>query len=532
MTVDAPEREPDREGTAVGRVDHVLGRHLRVAGIAKAFNGVPALRGVTFGVRPGRVHFLVGGNGSGKSTLIKILAGICDADAGEVTVGAETVSAAQITPHWSRRVGLAFVHQDPGIFADLSVAENLVAGRGFPCTRLGKVDWSALRAHAAQLIERFHVDARPETRLAELRPAQRTMVAIARALQESDDAASAVLILDEPTASLPAHEATSLLRTLRRYAEAGHTIVVVSHRLDEVLEGGDDLSVLRDGRLVTTRQVADVTRSELVQLIVGHELDELASKGWGHGDAGTERPLLELFDGAGDAARTVLSVRSGEIVGLAGLLGSGRSRVLRGMFGLDPGRDGRTRVDGQTVPHGVKGAVRAGIAYLPEDRDGEAIFADLTVRQNFTANAVGRYWQGLRFDKQREARNASEAVAAFGIKAASDRLTMSALSGGNRQKVVLARWMRVEPRVLLLDEPTQGVDVGARSDIHNLLRGAAADGTAIVVASSDLDELELLCDRVLVLVQGKVAHELTGASINAKNIAARSFDINGRAVTG
>ena len=506
-------------------------QHLRVAGIAKAFNGAPALRGVTFHVRPGRVHFLVGGNGSGKSTLIKILAGICHADAGEVTVGAETVPAEQITPHWSRRVGLAFVHQDPGVFADLSVAENLAAGRGYPRTRIGKVDWPALRAHAAQLIERFHLGVKPETPLAKLGPAQRTMVAIARALQAGDAAASPVLILDEPTASLPAHEASTLLRTLRRYADAGHTIVVVSHRLDEVLEGGDDLSVLRDGRLVATRPVADVTRPGLVQLIVGHELDELVAKGVADGDDGTERPLLELFDGAGDGARPVLRVRPGEIVGLAGLLGSGRSRMLRGMFGLDPGRQGRTRVDGQAVAPGVKSAVRAGIAYLPEDRDGEATFPDLTVRQNLSANAVGRYWSRLRFDKQREARNAAEAVAAFGIKAASDRMPVSALSGGNRQKVVLARWMRVGPRVLLLDEPTQGVDVGARSDIHQLLRETAAGGTAVVVASSDLEELELLCDRVVVLVQGKVTHELTGAAISARSIAARSFDIDGEVVT-
>ncbi|MFN8204447.1 MAG: sugar ABC transporter ATP-binding protein [Solirubrobacteraceae bacterium] len=504
-------------------------QHLRVAGIAKSFNGVPALRGVTFHVRPGRVHFLVGGNGSGKSTLIKILAGICDADAGEVTVGAETVAAGQITPHWSRRVGLAFVHQDPGVFADLSVAENLVAGRGYPRTRLGKVDWAALHAHARQLIERFHLEVEPGTPLAKLGPAKRTMVAIARALQDGDAAASAVLVLDEPTASLPAHEATALLEKLRRYADAGHTIVVVSHRLDEVLEGGDDLSVLRDGRLVATRPVAQVTRTELVRLIVGHELDEPVTKAVADGGEEAERPLLELFDG--DGARPVLRVRAGEIVGLAGLLGSGRSRMLRGMFGLEAGRAGRTRVDGQAVTSGVKSAVRAGIAYLPEDRDGEATFPDLTVRQNLSANAVGRYWHHLRFDKQREARAAGEALAEFGIKAASDRLPVAALSGGNRQKVVLARWMRIGPRVLLLDEPTQGVDVGARSDIHRLLRESAADGTAVVVASSDLEELELLCDRVVVLVQGKVAHELTGGAINAKTIAARSFDTDGEVVT-
>jgi ribose transport system ATP-binding protein len=529
--VDAPEREPNREATTRGRVAPASGSRLEVAGIAKAFNGVPALRGVSFGAAPGRVHFLVGGNGSGKSTLIKILAGICDADAGEVTVGTETVAAGEITPHWSRRVGLAFVHQDPGVFEDLSVAENLVAGRGFPKTAYGRVDRSAMRAHASELIERFHIAAKPETPLARLRPAQRTMVAIARALQGDDAAASAILILDEPTASLPAHEATTLLQTLRRYAEAGHTIVVVSHRLDEVLEGADDLSVLRDGRLVASKPIAGVTRSELVRLIVGHDLDEPAAAEAAGGADEAAPALLELFDDAGVASRPVLSVRPGEIVGLAGLLGSGRSRMLRGMFGLDPGRTGRTLVDGEVVAPGIKGAMRAGIAYLPEDRDGEATFADLTVRQNLTANAVGRYWQRLRFDKRREARNSREAVEAFGIKAASDRMPIAALSGGNRQKVVLARWMRGDPRVLLLDEPTQGVDVGARDDIHKLLRSAAADGTAIVLASSDLEELELLCDRVVVLVRGNVVAELTQESINAKSIAARSFDTDGKEVT-
>jgi len=508
------------------------GRQLRVAGIAKAFNGVPALHDVGFAARPGRVHFLVGGNGSGKSTLIKILAGICDADAGEVTVGDETVPAPRITPHWSRRAGLAFVHQDPGVFAELSVAENLVAGRGYPRGHLGKIDWAALRAHAIELIERFELGVAPETPLARLRPAQRTMVAIARALQTDDDAASAVLILDEPTASLPAHEATSLLATLRRYAEAGHTIVVVSHRLDEVLNAGDDLSVLRDGRLVTTCAVAEIDRAELVRLIVGHQLDGPAARIPDAGDAGPERPLLEVFDDADDdTARPVLGVRGGEIVGLAGLLGSGRSRMLRGVFGLPDGGARRVHVGGQPVAPGIKGAMSAGIAYLPEDRDGEAAFGELSVRENLTANAVGRYWSRGRFDRRREARNVREAVAAFGIKTASDRLPIAALSGGNRQKVVLARWMRVAPRVLLLDEPTQGVDVGARSDIHDLLRAAAAEGTAVVVASSDLEELELLCDRVVVLVQGTVAHELSGASIDARTIAARSFDADREAVT-
>jgi ribose transport system ATP-binding protein len=487
---------------------------LRVEGVAKAFAGVPALSGVSFHARPGRVHCLLGGNGSGKSTLVKVLAGVHRADAGAVSVGAATVEAAAIDPDWSRTHGLWFVHQDLAVFPMLSVAENLAAGRDYVTATGGRIRWGRFNDRAGEILARFHLDVDPRMPLAALRPAQRTMVAVARALHASEGA-TGTLVLDEPTSALPHDEARFLMDAIRRCAADGHGIVFVTHRLDEVAQVADDVTVLRDGRVVSCGP-ATLDRAQLAELIVG-------------GAAAAEPARPAGTSAAGPAVLEVrgpfeLTLRAGEVVGVAGRLGSGRSRLLRGIFGAGP-RAGEVRVSGQAIPDGdVAAAIAAGLALVPEDRDGEGLFASLDVRENLSAVDVPRFRASWGLDPRREGAAAARTMRSFLVRAVSDRQPIMTLSGGNRQKVLLARWLRGAARVLLLDEPTQGVDVGARAEIHRMIRQAVDAGAAAIVVSSDHEELEQLCDRVLVLGDGRVVAELGPGHVDATRISHLTLD--------
>jgi ABC-type sugar transport system ATPase subunit len=484
---------------------------LRVSGVSKAFAGVSALADVSFEARAGRVHCLLGGNGSGKSTLVKLLAGVQAGDAGEIAVRDETVAAANVSPEWARAHHLWFVHQDLAVFPALSVAENLAAGTDYPTTA-GRIRWRSLIASSAEIAARFHLDVDPRTPLAALRPAQRTMVAIARALHRGQGTPG-VIVLDEPTSALPKDEAEFLLDAIRRYAGDGHALVFVTHRLDEAVAAADDVTVLRDGRVVASRP-ADLTRAELAHLIVGEAPAHVAARQVITGDG---PPVLELPE-------QDVVVRAGEIVGLAGRLGSGRTRLLRGVFGASP-RDGDALLDGTTLPRGdVAAAMREGVAYVPEDRDGEGLFTTMDVRENTSAVDLRRFWSRGHVNHGAEGDAARDTMTSFLVRAVSDRQPIMTLSGGNRQKVLLARWMRTRPRLLLLDEPSQGVDVGARAEIHRLVRAAAAAGTATLVASSDHDELEQLCDRVLVMHEGRVVAELRPPDLTAARISMAALD--------
>jgi ribose transport system ATP-binding protein len=487
---------------------------LRVDGIAKAFAGVAALSGVSFHAAPGRVHCLLGGNGSGKSTLVKVLAGVHRADAGTVSVGAAAVEAAVIDPDWARTHGLWFVHQDLAVFPMLSVAENLAAGRDYVTATGGTIRWGRFNDRAREILGRFHLDVDPRAPLAALRPAQRTMVAVARALHASEGA-TGTLVLDEPTSALPHDEARFLMDAIRRCAADGHGIVFVTHRLDEVAQVADDVTVLRDGRVAWSGP-AELGRAELAELIVGSAA--AADVATGPATTRADRPMLEL------RGPVDLTVHAGEVVGVAGRLGSGRSRLLRGVFGAGP-RTGEARVHGRLLaPGDVPAAIAAGVACVPEDRDGEGLFSDLDVRENLSAVDVRRFRASWGIDRRREGAAAGETMRSFLVRAVSDRQPIMTLSGGNRQKVLLARWLRGEPRVLLLDEPTQGVDVGARAEIHRLIRAAVASGAAAIVVSSDHEELEQLCDRVVVLADGRVVAELGPGEVGAARISHLTLD--------
>jgi ribose transport system ATP-binding protein len=478
---------------------------LSLAAVTKRYPGTTALRDVSFDVRAGSFHALLGGNGSGKSTLIKVLAGVVRAEpGGSVTVDGERCPADAITPGWARAAGVRFVHQDLGLFEPLSVAENLALGAGFP-SRAGCVRWAQVRRHAREQLAAVGLGGiDPRTPVAALRPAQRTLVAIARAL-DRDAGPIKLLVLDEPTASLPAHEVEQLLSAVKRLTAAGTTVLYATHRLAEVLAYADDLTVVRDGRHVATRPVAGLDEDAMVELIVGRSLAAV----YPEIGAAAGEVVVEVRGLRGGPLRGVdLAVRRGEVLGIAGTVGSGRSSLLRMLFGAQPRVSGTVTLRGQAfAPRSPAVAMRAGVAYVPEDRARDAAFLALDVSTNLAAATVRRNARLGRLQLGRERAAARDDVARFGIRASSCAAPMQSLSGGNQQKVVLARWLRRATDLLLLDEPTQGVDVGARADIYEVIRAAARGGRAVAVVSSDFEELAGIADRVLVLAGGRIVAE-------------------------
>ena len=491
--------------------------------VSKSFGTTRALDRVDLEIRRGEVHALVGGNGSGKSTLIKILAGVLAADpGGTIEVAGHAVDPGAHDAQAARAAGLRFVHQDAGVFPELSVMENLAIGREFPTSRLGTVRWRELRRQARVVLERFQIPVAPDTPLVALGPAMRMMIAIARALQDADGDAG-ILVLDEPTAALPAHEVEVLMDAVRHYARIGHTIVYVSHRLDEGRALADRVSALRDGRLVDTVDAAGMTEERLIRLVVGRDLDRVYPVMPEPDPAASA--LLAIDDlHAGPLRGVSLTVGEREVVGIAGLLGSGRSALLQSIFGALPTMKGEIKLNGRALrARSPKDAMDVGIAYVPEDRPGAAAFPDLSVQDNIGAGQVARYWRRLRIDRARERAEARTSLTEFLVKAPSLDSPLTALSGGNQQKVILARWLRRGPKLLLLDEPTQGVDIGARAEIYELVRAAVAGGAGAIVVSSDCEELSRVCDRVLVLADGRIVADVSGGELDPQHLTELTY---------
>jgi ribose transport system ATP-binding protein len=506
MTVEAEARESAAE--------------LRVVTVSKSFGATRALAEVSFDVPAGSIHALLGGNGSGKSTLIKILAGVHRADEGTIEVGRRSWDATAATPELSHHAGLRFVHQQSSMFPDLSVEENLHIGRGFELGHGHRIKWRAVRSRTEVILERFQINARPDQLVGELRRSTQAMLAIARALQDQEVATREVLILDEPTSALPAVEVDLLFAALQRYAAAGQTILFVTHRLNEVAEIADGATVLRDGRLIATIGHDAISESRLVELMVGHALDHTHSRHTIRPPASSDAPVLTCEGLSVGALRSVsFSLRRGEILGVAGLLGSGRSTLLRTLFGLRRPTAGQIALEGMPLAlKSVQHAIAAGFAFVPEDRTSEAAFAELTVAENLSMPVIRRYWVRGVYRHTRERGVARDALATYKVKATSEQQRFGALSGGNQQKVILARWLQCEPTILLLDEPTQGVDLAARLELHDLIRAATKRGTSVLVVSSEFEELEQLCDRVLILRLGAITADLEGAEITAEHL--------------
>jgi ribose transport system ATP-binding protein len=503
---------------------------VQITQLSKTFAGTRALNKVDLDIRSGEVHALIGGNGSGKSTLIKILCGVYQGDpGGTLRIDNFETNADESTPTIARQSGVHVVHQDLGLFLDLSVAENLALGSHYERNKLHGINWRSLKRRTESLIRRFEIDAAPETELRSLGPAVRTQVAIARALQGQADSSSGLLILDEPTASLPAHEVEMLLTQLRRYASQGQAILYVSHRLDEILAIADRVSALRDGELVGTYDASEISESFLVELIIGKQVERIAKATLQSSEANVVFRARNLA--VGPLRGVTFDVCEGEIVGIAGLLGAGRTELLRAIFGdLDIENGEMELAEAGYRPSSPSEAIDAGVAYVPENRAHDAVFMDQTIASNIAMPALSFYFKNGRIAQDRIERDAAENIKQFQVKASGADALLSTLSGGNQQKVVMARWLRLQPKFLLLDEPTQGVDVGARAEIYKLVRSATDAGAAAIVVASDFEELTAVCDRIIVIREGRIVAELRGDEMTPQRVAHLTLRARGREI--
>jgi len=488
---------------------------LSLSDIAVAFGGVQAVRGVSFDVRPGEVHALVGENGAGKSTLIRVMTGAVRADTGTVAIGGQPVERPD--PTRMRALGVAPIYQQPALLPDLSVAENLAFGlehgRAFR-----RIDWRARRARATELLARVGIALDLDRPAGTLRMAEQQLVEIARALGTR----AKVLLLDEPTAALTDVEAARLFALVRALRADGVGCVYISHRLDEVMALADRVSVLRDGQLMATLPIAEITRDGMVRLMVGRDVDMGLGTPKPAGAAGEGGDVLTLHDVGCVASRVAgvsLRVRAGEIVGLAGLVGAGRTELARVLFGLTPADAGTIAIDGKTrVIRTPAEAVRLGLAYVPEDRRQHGVIGAMSVAANTTLASLDRLARFGLLDRAAERAEAQRFVTDFAIRTPSIDAAVGTLSGGNQQKVALARWLATKPRVLILDEPTQGVDIGAKAEIHRLIRALAAEGLAILLISSELTELLGLAHRIGVMRGGRLAGVLDHADATEERL--------------
>jgi rhamnose transport system ATP-binding protein len=489
---------------------------LRLTAIRKAFAGVQALKGVSFELLAGEVHALVGENGAGKSTLIKVITGAHAPDEGTIEVQGRRVE--HNDPVRARTLGIAAIYQQPALFPDLTVAENIALGLE-PGGAWRRVRWGERRARAKRLLERIGAEIDPETAVRRLSMPEQQLVEIARAL----GADARILIMDEPSASLSDKEVENLFRVIRELKGHGVGILYISHRLEELPQVADRVTALRDGVLVGTRRIDQVSRGELIQMMVGRELSAVFPKTEVEiGDVLLE--ALNLGCRASGVHAVNLSVRAGEILGLAGLVGAGRTELARVLFGLTPADSGAIRLRGERVVIDTPArAVVLGLAYVPEDRRRHGVILEMSVARNTTLATLQAVSSFGLLDFRRERAVAAGFVRTLGIKTAGLETPVGNLSGGNQQKVALARWLAADPTVLILDEPTQGVDVGAKAEIHRLMGELAGRGLAIVMSSSELPEVLGMSDRVAVMRAGTIVGTIDRADATPELIMERAL---------
>ena len=484
---------------------------LRVRNVSKSYPGVHALRGASFELRPGEVHALIGENGAGKTTLIKIITGAVQPDEGEIEISGRLVE--NNSPARAKSLGVAAIYQEPTLFPELSVCENMALEleQG---SLWRTVNWPERRKRAAALLQqvgaRFGVDGDA----GDLTMPEQQLMEIARAL----GAEARVVIMDEPTASLTEEETQNLYRVINNLRARGVGIIYISHRLEELLVIADRVTVLRDGAVVDTCPMSEVDRQELIRLMVGRELSAVFPKR----EIETGDVALELrnFGNSVSGIKGInLTIHAGEIVGLAGLVGAGRSELARTILGLDPADAGEMLLHGRRVNVTDAGkAIDLGIAYLPEDRRRHGVILDMAISANITLASLRRLARPAGFDFRREREIASDYVHRFAIKTPAIFNNVSTLSGGNQQKVALSRWLATKPSVLILDEPTQGVDVGAKAEIHSVMSELAGQGLAILMISSELPEILGMSDRIVVMRAGEIVGELDRASADQQKI--------------
>lgn len=474
-----------------------MATRLVMRNISKAFPGVQALLDVNFDVRPGEVHVVVGENGAGKSTLMKILAGVYRKDSGSIEIDGRAVEIAD--PTSARRLGIHMIHQELSLVPHLSVGENIFLGREPVKDRLGRIDWGKLKRGAREVLRELNLEIDPGATVQTLSVAEQQMVEIARALSTN----AKIIIMDEPTAAITEQETNELFRQIQRLKGKGVGIIYISHRLAEVKRIADRVTVMRDGRVVATAEAKMLKTEDIVRMMVGREINSLFEKPVVHlGDVALR---VEHLSRRGVLHDISFEVRRGEVLGFAGLMGSGRTALMRAIFGADRGVTGRILIGGKEVRiDSPVAAVRNGLAFLTEDRKNLGLLLGMPVDVNVTLATLPGFVRRGVIDHSAEEQCAQEFVSALGIKAPSVNAVVKNLSGGNQQKVILARWLCRDADVIILDEPTRGIDVGAKQEIHELINGLTRHGKAVLLVSSDLPEVLGMSDRIAVMCEGRL----------------------------
>jgi simple sugar transport system ATP-binding protein len=488
---------------------------LEARGIGKAFLGIPALDGVDFTLGRGEIHALLGENGAGKSTLIKILTGVYSRDRGTLHIDGAEVTPASVAD--AQKLGIGTVYQEVNLLENLTVAENLYLGR--QPRRFGMIDKREMRRRSKALLSRYGLDIDVDALLSSYSVAIRQIIAIARAV----DLSGKVLVLDEPTASLDSQEVETLFTVLRRLRDEGLGIVIITHFLNQVYAVADRVTVLRNGRLVGTRNLADLPRLELISMMLGRELQHITREHQAQEEtvsAAQEAPIrFEGYGKRGSVAPFDLSVRPGEVVGIAGLLGSGRSETAFLLFGIDRADSGTAIVDGKPITlSSPESAIAQGFGFCPEERKTDGIIGDFSVADNIALALQARQGWAKPISSRDKYALAESFIKSLDIRPPSADKPIKLLSGGNQQKAILARWLATDPRLLILDEPTRGIDIGAHAEILKMIEKLCAEGMSLVVISSELEELTAVAHRVVVLSDRRHVAELVGGQVTTDNI--------------
>lgn len=490
---------------------------LELRDVRKSFAAIQALDGASFQVRAGEVHALLGENGAGKSTLVRVMTGAHSPDSGEIRVRGETVTMR--SPADAHALGIAAIYQEPTLFPDLDVAENIFMGRQPVRSGMRQITWGAMYREARQIIDRLGVRIDARARVRGLSVADQQTVEIAKALSTN----SQVLIMDEPTASLSLHEVEELFRIIRQLRDNGVAIVFISHRLEEVYEIADRITVMRDGKDVGAGTPADLPQDRLIQLMVGRTLDKLFPKE--EAEIGEVVLQVQHLTRQGIFHDISFELRKGEILGLAGLVGARRTEVARAIFGIDALDGGAILLDGKPISIGSpRDALRHGITYLPEDRQHQGLVLPMSISQNITLPILQELTVGGWIRSDQEQQVASDYGRRLQVRGVSSfNQAVRQLSGGNQQKVVLAKWLATKPRVIMLDEPTRGIDVGTKSEVHRLISVLAGQGLAILMISSELPEILGMSDRILVMREGRLTGEFAREEATQEKIMARAM---------
>jgi rhamnose transport system ATP-binding protein len=483
---------------------------LSLSGVSKSFPGVRALHDISLALKAGEVTALIGENGAGKSTIVKILTGIYTPDTGEIRVGDAVKSFSSPRDSWS--AGIAAIHQETVMFDELSVAENIFMGH-MPVKNSKRVDWALMNAKAADLLKRVDAGFSPSTKLKELSVAQKHLVEITRALSHN----ASLIIMDEPTAALSSNEIDELFQIIAQLKAEGRAILFISHKFDEIFRVADSFVCLRDGEKVGEGPISSVTESKLVSLMVGRPIDQVFPKR----DIAIGETVLKV-DGLSsktEFADVSFELSKGEILGFYGLVGAGRSETMQGLFGLTPTTKGTVVLNGQQIKlSSPESCISAGISYVPEDRQHQGAILDLSIRDNITLVSIAQHVKGLFLNRESELNATRSLGKRLEVRAAHWEQKLSELSGGNQQKVVIAKWLSANPKVIILDEPTKGIDVGSKAAVHEFIGELAEQGLAVILVSSELPEIMGLADRVLVMKEGRIVSSFKRGSWSAQAI--------------